>query len=105
MAFEQDLALAVAFELELEHHSPHQGTRSTARTVPYTYWWTSYASVVTVPEFRAKFRMWPETLCELVSRLTGCEFNLTSKASWIACVATREAKYIAHAACLLIHGM
>lgn len=67
-------------------------------------WWETYAARVPVDEFRDKFRMWPSTLCNLVNRLSGSHFSVDRDESWAICVATDEAKYIAHSACLMIHG-
>lgn len=74
------------------------------RTITRVPWWVTYAHLVTVSEFRAKFRMWPETLCELVSHLTGSHYNLRDQSGWRRCVKTDEAKFICHAACLMVHG-
>lgn len=68
-------------------------------------WWDTYAALVSVDQFRAKFRIWPSTICDLVNRLIGSAFTVDNTESWHLCVATTPAKYIAHTACLLIHGM
>lgn len=100
-----DLTLAIAYETELSYDLEERSARAPRRLKEHAWWWANNAHTASVSDFRSKFRMWPETLCELVSRLTGKDYRISPRSSWLACLATNEAKYIAHAACLLIHGM
>lgn len=67
-------------------------------------WWDTHITTVTYEQFHVKFRMWPATLIELVCSATGVQVIAHGTDDWQRCLQTPEAKYIAHAAFVLVHG-
>lgn len=102
-----DLDVLIALAAQQVHRATlkPQITRYGSLALPLVPWWETHAMHVSPEEFRSKFRIWPGALCMLVNRITQADHSLKSEFAWRTVLCTKEAKYIAHAACMMIHGM